>query len=67
MNKGIIAAIISGILALGVAVTAIICLERVPVGYIGVIYSAEGVEDQTFAQGWHMYGAAQPKNAQSAK
>ena len=50
MNKGIIAAI----LALGVAVTAIICLERVPVGYVGVIYSAAGVEDQTLAQGWHM-------------
>ena len=50
MNKGII----SGILALGVAVTAIICLERVPVGYVGVIYSAAGVEDQTLAQGWHM-------------
>lgn len=54
MNKGSIAAIISGILALGVAVTAIICLERVPVGYVGVIYSAAGVEDQTLAQGWHM-------------
>ena len=54
MNKGINAAIISGILALGVAVTAIICLERVPVGYVGVIYSAAGVEDQTLAQGWHM-------------
>ena len=50
MNKGIIAAI----LALGVAVTAIICLERVPVGYVGVIYSAAGVEDQTLAQGWHL-------------
>lgn len=54
MNKGIIAAIISGILALGVAVTAIICLERVPVGYVGVIYSASGVEDQTLSQGWHL-------------
>ena len=54
MNKGNISAIISGILALGVAVTAIICLERVPVGYVGVIYSAAGVEDQTLAQGWHM-------------
>lgn len=54
MNKRIITAIISGILALGVAVTAIICLERVPVGYVGVIYSAAGVKDQTLAQGWHM-------------
>lgn len=54
MRKGIVVAVISGVLAFGVAVTALVCLERVPVGYVGVIYSAAGVEDQTLAQGWHM-------------
>lgn len=54
MKKGIVVAVISGVLAFGVAVTALVCLERVPVGYVGVIYSAAGVEDQTLAQGWHM-------------
>lgn len=54
MRKGIVVAVISGVLAFGVAVTALVCLERIPVGYVGVIYSAAGVEDQTLAQGWHM-------------
>lgn len=45
--------IIPGILALVVAVTALICLERIPAGYVGVVYSAGGLEDQTLAQGWH--------------
>lgn len=54
MRKGIVVAVISGVLAFGVAVTALVYLERIPVGYVGVIYSAAGVEDQTLAQGWHM-------------
>ena len=31
----------------------ILCLERVAVGNVGVVYSANGVEDQTLSQGWH--------------
>ena len=54
MRKGIVVAVISGVLALGVAVTALVCLERVPVGYVGVVYSAGGVDDKTIPQGWHM-------------
>ena len=54
MRKGIVVAVISGVLAFGVAVTALVCLERVPVGYVGVVYSAGGVEDKTLPQGWHM-------------
>ena len=54
MRKGIVVAVISGVLAFGVAVTALVCLERVPVGYVGVVYSSGGVEDKTLPQGWHM-------------
>lgn len=36
-----------------VAVGAVICTERVHTGYVGVVYSAKGVEQQTFSQGWH--------------
>lgn len=36
-----------------VAVGAVICTERVHTGYIGVVYSAKGVEQQTISQGWH--------------
>lgn len=54
MRKGIVVVVISGVLAFGVAVTALFCLERVPVGYVGVVYSSGGVEDKTLPQGWHM-------------
>lgn len=46
--------IIPGILALAVAVTAMICLERIPVGYVGVVYSMNGgVQDELLTQGFH--------------
>lgn len=36
-----------------VAVGAVLCTERVRAGYVGVVYSAKGVEQQTISQGWH--------------
>ena len=36
-----------------IAVGAVICIERVHTGYVGVVYSAKGVEQQTISQGWH--------------
>lgn len=36
-----------------IAVGAVICTERVHTGYVGVVYSAKGVEQQTISQGWH--------------
>lgn len=51
---GKVAAIVVSIaLALGIAISCLLCLERVSVGNVGVVYSAGGVEDQTLAQGWH--------------
>lgn len=38
---------------MAVAITVLICVERVPAGYVGVVYSASGLEDQTLSQGWH--------------
>ena len=36
-----------------IAVGAVLCTERVHTGYVGVVYSAKGVEQQTISQGWH--------------
>ena len=36
-----------------IAVGAVLCTERVHAGYVGVVYSAKGVEQQTISQGWH--------------
>ena len=35
------------------AVCVLLCTERVHTGYVGVVYSAKGVEQQTISQGWH--------------
>lgn len=44
----------SGACAVVLAVGGMSFIERVPVGYVGVVYSASGVEDQTLSQGWHV-------------
>ena len=36
-----------------IAVGAVLCTERVHTGYVGIVYSAKGVEQQTISQGWH--------------
>lgn len=54
MRKGVVAAVAAGVLALGVTIGAVACLERVPVGYVGVVYSINGVEEETLKQGWHL-------------
>lgn len=48
--KKIISGVVAAVIALFIVCT---CIERVPVGYVGVVYSAKGVESQTISQGWH--------------
>lgn len=52
-GKKIFAIVMAVIIAFVAAVFAIDCAERVPVGYVGVVYSAKGVEQETLPQGWH--------------
>ena len=47
--KKFMAIFVAFLLAVGV----VICTERVHTGYVGVVYSAKGVEQQTISQGWH--------------
>lgn len=46
--------VISAMIALVVAVSIFACVERIPVGYVGVVYSSGKIEDQTVSQGWHL-------------
>lgn len=48
--KKIISGIIAAVIALIIVIT---CVVRVPVGYVGVVYSANGAEQTTLSQGWH--------------
>lgn len=43
----------SVLLALAAAITALLFLNIVGAGNVGVVYSAKGVEEKTLAQGWH--------------
>ena len=54
-NKGFVGGIILAI----VLIVGVICLglsiEKIPVGYEGVVYSMSGgVQDETLSQGWHL-------------
>ena len=51
--KNTVAIAFSALVALIVAITAIVCLEQVEVGNVGVVYSMHGVEEETLSQGWH--------------
>lgn len=45
---------LSGVAAAIIALIIVVtCVVRVPVGYVGVVYSANGVEQTTVSQGWH--------------
>lgn len=44
---------ISTVLAIVVTIFCVMCLTRIKVGYVGVVYSAKSVEQTTLAQGWH--------------
>lgn len=57
MNKGTIGAIITGALIVGAGAGTLICTEKVPAGYVGVVYSMNGgIEDEVLSQGWHIVG-----------
>lgn len=53
--KGKIGAVILGIIILGCIILGIVCMERVPAGYVGVIYNMNGgVDGEVLGQGWHL-------------
>ncbi len=53
MKKKLIPLIGSGVVAILIAVCCMLCLERVSVGNVGVVYSMSGVKDTTLSAGWH--------------
>ena len=54
-DYGFIGSVIVGaVLVIGLF-CAIVCIEKIPVGYAGVQYSMSGgVKDETLSQGWHL-------------
>lgn len=54
-NRGFIGGIVLAVILVVGLICGIICIEKIPVGYEGVVYSmAGGVKDETLTQGWHL-------------
>ena len=54
-RKGYIGGVILAIILVVGLICGIMCIEKVPVGYEGVVYSmAGGVQNETLTQGWHL-------------
>ena len=54
-NIGRIGAAVVAIVLVFTLVMTFICIEKIPVGYEGVVYSMSGgVKDETLQQGWHL-------------
>lgn len=55
MKKGIIGAVALALVLIFGLIGAIVCLERIPAGYVGVVYNMNGgVDGEVLTQGWHV-------------
>jgi regulator of protease activity HflC (stomatin/prohibitin superfamily) len=55
MKKGYVGAIILAVVIFGAIICACMCLEKVPAGYVGVVYNMNGgVDGEILTQGWHV-------------
>ena len=53
--KGKIGAILLAIVLLFGLIGAVVCLEKIPAGYVGVVYNMNGgVDGEVLGQGWHL-------------
>lgn len=54
-RKGLIGAVILAVVLIVGLIAAVACIEKVPTGYEGVVYSMKGgVENTTLSPGWHV-------------
>lgn len=55
MNKGKIGGVILALVIIVGIICCVLCLERIPTGYVGVVYSMNGgVQDEILTQGFHL-------------
>lgn len=55
MKKGLLGGISLAVIIVVALLCAVVCIEKVPVGYEGVVYSMNGgATGETIGQGWHL-------------
>lgn len=53
--KGMVGAVVSAVVILGIIVGLFVCTEKIPAGYVGVVYNMNGgVEDEVLTQGFRV-------------
>jgi regulator of protease activity HflC (stomatin/prohibitin superfamily) len=54
MNNKMLGGILTGVIVVGGIFGGIAALEKIPAGYVGIVYNAKGgIEDKVLPQGWH--------------
>lgn len=55
MKKGFLGAVILAVVIFGGIILGFMCAERVPAGYVGVVYNMNGgIDGEVLTQGWHV-------------
>lgn len=55
MRKGFLGAIILAVIIIGCLIIGVSCTEKIPAGYVGVVYNMNGgVDGEVLTQGWHI-------------
>ena len=55
MRKGALGGIAAGVIIAATVVVGLFCMEKVPAGYVGVIYNMNGgIDGEILTQGWHL-------------
>lgn len=53
--KGMVGAVVSAVAIIGIIVGLFVCTEKIPAGYVGVVYNMNGgVEDEVLTQGFRV-------------
>lgn len=55
MRKGFLGAVILAVIIIGALIIGVSCTEKIPAGYVGVVYNMNGgVDGEVLTQGWHL-------------
>lgn len=55
MRKGMVGAIVLGVMIVIALIVGFSCAKKVPAGYVGIVYSMNGgISDDILTQGWHL-------------
>lgn len=68
MSKGVVGAVVVGVVVVVGAIGLIMCIEKVDNGNVGIVYSPSGgIKEEALAPGWHTIGLLDKMNEYPTK